>query len=447
LSILAHLPLGVILTAPRCENNLDPLASSPNTASPLPRGAFACKRIRARVFFMKIKKHPTLPIILLLLTTLTTVGCGKKAKDKSSSAAPEAFDHGPKIIELKTLNDFRELVMNNDFEGLKTMLRTQTSVDLGQRFEDGETLMTLAASVGNIYIADLLFEQSSALLFRANSRAQTPLMVAARRGISPMLKVLLGFGAKTDEVDNEGNSALHLAIINGHEDLAITLLNVGADFATENNEQQTPLELAQRMKLDKATQLIQTLSLSNQELPQRSFVVELIMAGKTNTLRQLMKKHLNLVSEYKDLNFFVVIQNLSDTNQALALAQLFLSFNADINGPGNGLVNPLISAVRNNKLTLAEFFIDQNANLTILDQQGKSALIHAIQGIMPTIVKKLLNRNAPKRTIHTLPNGRSRTINACSEARSIRRKLKGEKEKEEMKTIMKDLGCGLGWPF
>jgi len=71
----------------------------------------------------------------------------------------------------------------------------------------------------------------------------SPLMFAVRGGHREATKALLDAGGKIDEVTPEGNSLLHLAILNAHFELAALLLERGADPNVANAERLTPLHL------------------------------------------------------------------------------------------------------------------------------------------------------------------------------------------------------------
>jgi len=69
----------------------------------------------------------------------------------------------------------------------------------------------------------------------------TPLHFAAREGCALCLKVLLAHKADINAVDPQGNSALLMAIINGHYDAAAVLIDGGIDLALADETGQTAL--------------------------------------------------------------------------------------------------------------------------------------------------------------------------------------------------------------
>ena len=70
----------------------------------------------------------------------------------------------------------------------------------------------------------------------------TALHYAAQRGVD--IRDLLAAGAKPDVADFEGNTPLHVATAEGHDDVIATLLENGADANAANYVMATPLHLA-----------------------------------------------------------------------------------------------------------------------------------------------------------------------------------------------------------
>lgn len=77
-----------------------------------------------------------------------------------------------------------------------------------------------------------------------------PLHRAAAVGSVPILKILLEEGkSPVDTQDNDGLTALHHAISEGHGDVAIQLLKAGADPLKRDNEGKYAIELAPDSKV------------------------------------------------------------------------------------------------------------------------------------------------------------------------------------------------------
>lgn len=135
-------------------------------------------------------------------------------------------------------------------------LITLPQVDVNIHNSNGQTALHYAASRNHPQITSLLLENG------ANVNAQdkyhaTPLHRAASQGHEKVVGLLLNAPKiQIDLTDSSGCSPLHLAVDEDREDVAIRLVEKGADLYLENKEKQTPLSLVKsaefRRKLSSA---------------------------------------------------------------------------------------------------------------------------------------------------------------------------------------------------
>ncbi|XP_005100788.1 ankyrin repeat domain-containing protein 27 [Aplysia californica] len=112
----------------------------------------------------------------------------------------------------------------------------------------GYTALHMAAYYGQGLLIDLLI-QNNAVVDATDYLGQTPLHLACQRGYQNVMLLLLHFGADVMARDNEGNSPLHLCCANGHEDCVKALVFYDASLRkmqinTANEFGDTPLHLA-----------------------------------------------------------------------------------------------------------------------------------------------------------------------------------------------------------
>ena len=120
----------------------------------------------------------------------------------------------------------------------------------------GSTPFLLAAKAADVELMRLLVALGADSLL-PNEDGTTPLMVAAGVGIwavgeSPgtneealeAVQYALGLGGSVTTIDNNGDTALHGAIIRSSEPLVRFLLDQGSDIDAVNNEGWTPLRMA-----------------------------------------------------------------------------------------------------------------------------------------------------------------------------------------------------------
>lgn len=79
-----------------------------------------------------------------------------------------------------------------------------------------------------------------------NEQRETCLYLASELGQYEMVRSLVKFGADVERANanHEHNTALHVACLNGHVDIAAYLIDAGAEVDANNAQVQTPLHLA-----------------------------------------------------------------------------------------------------------------------------------------------------------------------------------------------------------
>jgi len=92
-------------------------------------------------------------------------------------------------------------------------------------------------------VQNLLKEKPDLVKARDND-GWTPLIMAARFNHVNLIKLLLKSGAKVDDVDNEGSSALHHASASGRMEAVKTLVENKARVSLKNQGGDTPRKLA-----------------------------------------------------------------------------------------------------------------------------------------------------------------------------------------------------------
>jgi len=119
---------------------------------------------------------------------------------------------------------------------VKLLLAKGAKVDAKDR--KGQTALMWAAAQGNAEVVSILVQAGADCKARLPS-GFTPLLFAAREGRMEVVKVLLRAGVAANEAievkkgvargPKSGTSGLHLAVENGHFELAVALVEAGAD--------------------------------------------------------------------------------------------------------------------------------------------------------------------------------------------------------------------------
>ncbi|KAJ3403875.1 hypothetical protein CcCBS67573_g06458 [Chytriomyces confervae] len=132
----------------------------------------------------------------------------------------------------------------------------QNGADVNLQNENKQTPLFYAASKGWLDVCQLLISHGAKINVRDHLN-QTALHRACAKGNVALVRLLLEQNnIKLDIDDRDGNSALHIAIDNGHGEVAVLLVDAGADVDSENREKKKPLDLATdgnlRLFLEKA---------------------------------------------------------------------------------------------------------------------------------------------------------------------------------------------------
>ncbi|CBI25437.3 unnamed protein product, partial [Vitis vinifera] len=150
-------------------------------------------------------------------------------------------------------------------EELARLVKLLGSGPLDFRDNEGRTALHLAVSKGNIQCARTLVEAGADPTITAGHRGRSPLDIArdkghkeiveileqgetvlttARRGELKPLELLLQRGASINHRDQYGLTALHVAAIKGHKDVALLLIRFGLGLECQDSEGHAPLHLA-----------------------------------------------------------------------------------------------------------------------------------------------------------------------------------------------------------
>jgi len=110
-----------------------------------------------------------------------------------------------------------EAVIVGDVEKVKDLLTNGAEVDV--RDKNGMTPLLLAARKGNSEIVRLLLAHGANVNAQDHYLAWTPLILASALGHKKVVKLLLEYGADIDIKDQNGMTALKYAVKNGYKEI------------------------------------------------------------------------------------------------------------------------------------------------------------------------------------------------------------------------------------
>ena len=385
---------------------------------------------------------------LTVIIALSFSSCGKKAEDHTSAKPENIVKENPssELVE-ETHKDLEAAIISNDVVRFKRILDTQKQVNLDVILPSGETLMSTAVMNDDLQIVQLLKTANASIVHR-NKHNETPFMIASRLGKETMVLLLFTLDAKTDEKDSDGNTALHLAILNKQEAVAVVLINKKANIEITNEANQSPLRLAEALGLTKVINAIKREMYKDDALPSTKLFEDVLANGTNSLLSDYIYyyKSKGLLTNYPTLNFYDIVIKNQKHDEALLMVNTLVDNNISLEGPVASAVTPLVSAIQKNYENFVLLFLSKGAKVNTVDTSGKSALIWAIHGNSAPIVKHLVDKGAQDKYTYWI-DGKKKTMKACDEARTVRSKAKTDDERKSIEEIMNALNCGLRWLF
>ncbi|MEE1059293.1 MAG: ankyrin repeat domain-containing protein [Treponema sp.] len=188
---------------------------------------------------------------------------------------------------------------------------------------------------------------------------QTPLHISSIHGHEGITTYLLANSAATNVQDSTGATPLHEAVRYGHKDIAKILLDAGANVNAKDNLGKTP-------------------------------ILVIIPEDKRNDIYDLLITYKADVAK-KDMYGDTVLHIASMTNVSEALLKKLVAAGAEINARNKDGVTPLALAIRNNIITHAKFYAENNADINSMDKKGNTPLTLALKSD-ETLLKTILHK-------------------------------------------------------
>lgn len=292
---------------------------------------------------------------------------------------------------------------NKDFAAFETASIQRNYTML---FADGQTVLHSEAAAGHVGFVQYLLEQKVPADMKSTAN-MTPLQEAVRNGQVETAAVLLDAGAQPDVQAALGNTALHFALTAPRNtDLVRLLLGKKANPSVKDEYGETPLHIAVRVAAD--TDILTALIQAGTAVDERNKRGETpLLLAVTRDLQDHAKVLISLgadihaedtggttpfvetVRHHRGLLHTVITQKTSSRQDskgrnALHLAVLLKADNTvteyliqqktPINAVDKAGNTPLHYAVANNRKSIGELLLVNNAGIFITNKQGESPL-------------------------------------------------------------------------
>jgi ankyrin repeat protein len=396
------------------------------------------------IHFMKLM----LNFFILGIVILSFVSCGKKAemneKKSSDNLTPTLAE-----VHFKALKELKKSLSENNLAAVKKIIIENPGIDLNQTSSDsGETFLIISIKKDFRSIRNYLIEKG-ANLDLPNVNKETPLIAAVVHSQINSVKVLLDYKVDLEKKDMNGDTALHIALNNSNDEIALVLIRQGANIYSLDRKEKSPLKIAQENGLNQSIEALMTIMDLESGAPDLSTYRNIITQGDFKKLNYLLTRFPKIASDkiYQSINPLALLVEAKNEQNAIRSAEILLINKSNVNGPEEAEQTPLIRATVRQKKGFANLYLSSEANPQLLDKEGKSALIHAVQLNNSEMVDLLLSYSAVEKYTFR-KDGKKITYNACTIAKEIALRLTTQSEKEANKRIRRSLDCGFFyWPI
>ena len=212
------------------------------------------------------------------------------------------------------------------------------------RDKDGATALIIAAERGHSHIVQLLLDHGANVNATRKSDKTTALIVAAAKDHSQIVQLLFDHGVNVNATTTTGRTALIVAAAKGYNQIVQLLLDNGADMSEGTNSNET--------------------ALMNAVQHGHSHIVQLLLDNDADVNARTNSGETALYAAAK-------------RDKTADIVQLLLDNNANIN-TGNRQYQPLIAAATNESVAVLQLLIDRGANTEVKDEEGRTALHCAV---------------------------------------------------------------------
>lgn len=385
-------------------------------------------------------------LLCAFLCCLLLSSCGKKAEVENSTKK----GLGPTEAEryFYTFQALKDAVFNNNVQALDEAFKNDPGVDLGQILDNGETFLTVAILNDYHDIRDKLIYRGCPLN-QTNIKKETPLMIAVQNLKEESIKTLLFNNVDLEKKNLFGDTVLHIAIKNNYDDVAHLLLKEGASKEALDRDGYDALKLASLYDVPKTLDYIKMLEELGSGTPTIAYYRELLESGDYLRLGIVLKKFPRLAFDdaYEEINPLSILAGLTNETNAFMSAKLLIDYQSNVNGPDSAPETPLIRAVKLRKKRFVELFLRYNASTERRDNNGWTALLHAVNVNDLEVVNMLLKKSADAKYSIKKEAGKV-TYDACDVAEKKLLELTSDEDKLTNGKIKKLLSCGIfGWTF
>lgn len=287
-----------------------------------------------------------------------------------------------------------EAVNNQNLFIARLLLEAGAGDSVNQPDNDGVTPLLAAIITGSNEMVErllrhganvnqpggVIIDMHTRMLYHMPRHVIPPLSVAVQEGNQKIIKLLLGEnGVDVNQVDHNGQTALHWAVKACNVEATELLLNKGAEIDCTDSKGNTPLLEASRNTVD----------------PVKKSLMELLLKGGASA------NHVNNRGETALNRATIAVTNIKTfpehyNNSDLAIFELLFKYGATvgINQQNTHGWLPLSASFYNHNQALAQLLIDKGADVHQANEINQTALYYAVNADNIEGVRLLLANGA-----------------------------------------------------
>lgn len=218
-------------------------------------------------------------------------------------------------------------------------------------------------------------------------------LVLERKNLDLAIK-LIDLGANVNLTNEEEETPLYFAVNKGSLELVKKLIEAGADVNVCNKKMESPLYIASdNGEFEIVKVLLSSGALVNQRCGEQNGVPlhKAASRGHSNIVRELIEfgADVSIENEYKNtaLHFAAARNNVD-------ILRLLIAAGADVNCKGDYDSTALHYAIKYKFFDVAKFLIESGADVNLRDQHSRSPLCHAIDNCAYDLAILLIQKGA-----------------------------------------------------
>ncbi|XP_067661560.1 ankyrin repeat domain-containing protein 50-like [Haliotis asinina] len=222
------------------------------------------------------------------------------------------------------------------------------TADLSISGKGGDNILHIACQSGHTDVVQYLLSLNSLDINSRGWKKRTPVMLAAKGGHKEVIELLINHRADLSTIDKVGNNILHIACESGHIDVVQYLLSLDSlDINSRGWKKRTPVMLAAK-------------------------------GGHKEVIELLINHRADLSVSGKGGDN---ILHIACESGHIDVVQYLLSLNSlDINSRGWKKRTPVMLAAKRGNRDVVKLLVENEANLTLTDEDGTNFLDLAHQG-------------------------------------------------------------------